>query len=483
MDKYSIIKLKKQGKSNRTVADLLGINRKTVGKYWNAYLKENEKLQSSEADVKNIQEEIVSTPKYDSSNRKHRKYSKEMDEALDRILDSESIKTKLLGLNKQHLTVVQIHEELVSMGFDIGISTISLQVREKRLKTKECFIKQQYDYGDRLEYDFGEVKLLIDDSPIKYHIAVLSSPASNFKWAYLYKNQKKEVFLDSHVKFFEMMQGVYKEVVYDNMRNVVTRFVGRHEKQLNEELIKLSLYYGFDINVTNCFKGNEKGHVEGSVKIIRNRIFGPKYKFKSFDEAEQYLQRMLVTLNESSDVEIERTQLLAYKPKLELAEIKCLKVNSYSFARVENNFYSIPDYLVGKEITAKVYFDSIHFYANHYFVCEHKKIDASNETSIDIRHYLNTFEKKPGALHNSFALKSIPGLKSIYDIYFKGNPRKFIDLLKKYKDENLEEIIRQIKNNIENDSNSKQYHLQSELAAMTQNQLNLYNSLSIKEVH
>lgn len=154
MDKYSIIKLKKQGKSNRTVAELLGINRKTVAKYWNGYVKKNEKLHSVEVDVKNIQEEIVSTPKYDSSNRKHRKYSKEMDEALDQILDSESIKAKLLGLNKQQLTYVQIHEELVSMGFDIGISTISLKVRDKRLRTKECFVKQQYDYGDRLEYDF-----------------------------------------------------------------------------------------------------------------------------------------------------------------------------------------------------------------------------------------------------------------------------------------------------------------------------------------
>ena len=73
MDKYSIIKLKKQGKSNRTVADLLGINRKTVAKYWNGYVKENEKLQRCEVDVRNIQEEIVATPKYDSSNRKHRK--------------------------------------------------------------------------------------------------------------------------------------------------------------------------------------------------------------------------------------------------------------------------------------------------------------------------------------------------------------------------------------------------------------------------
>lgn len=482
MDKYSIIKLKGQGKSNRAVADLLGINRKTVARYWNSYLKETEKLQIADADVKQIQEVIVSNPKYDSKNRSKRKYTVLIDEALELILDGEAVKAKLLGTNKQQLSVVQIHQELVNQGFDIGKTTISEKIREKRQRFKECFIKQDYDYGDRLEYDFGEVKLIINNVAIKYHIAVLSSPASNFRWAYLYKNQKKEVFFDSHVRFFEMMKGSYKEVVYDNMRNVVTRFIGKHEKQLNEELIKLSIYYGFDINVTNCYKGNEKGHVEGSVKVIRNRIFGPRYKFTSYEEAESYLQRMLITLNDTSLIEEEKQHLLDYRPKLELAEIRCLKVNSYSFARAENNFYSVPDYLVGKEITAKVYFDRIHFYASNHFVCEHKKIDGSNETSIDIRHYIKSFEKKPGALNNSFALKNIPRLKSIYDIYFKRNPKKFIALLNKYKENEINEIVRLIKNEINSEFNSINYSVQSEVTSLTENQLKLYNNLSIKEV-
>ena len=41
------------------------------------------------------------------------------------------------------------------------------------------------------------------------------------------------------------------------------------KKELNEDLVKMSLYYGFDINVTNAFSGNEKGYVEGSVKIFK----------------------------------------------------------------------------------------------------------------------------------------------------------------------------------------------------------------------
>ena len=69
------------------------------------------------------------------------------------------------------------------------------------------------------------------------------------------------------------------------MRNVVNKFVGRSEKVLNEDLINMALYYGFKINVTNCFSGNEKGHVEGSVKFIRNKVFSKDYRFVSEDVA------------------------------------------------------------------------------------------------------------------------------------------------------------------------------------------------------
>lgn len=48
--------------------------------------------------------------------------------------------------------------------------------------------------------------------------------------------------MDSHVKFFEMMSGCHREVVYDNMKNVVSKFIGKNEKELNPDLVKMSMY-------------------------------------------------------------------------------------------------------------------------------------------------------------------------------------------------------------------------------------------------
>jgi len=266
MEKHTIINLKQKGFSNRKVSKITTFNRKTVAKYWKEYNNQIDALEKGGKSVSDIQEAIVSVPAYDSTNRKPKKYTSELDKKLDEILELEKKKDSVLGTHKQKLTKLQIHEQL-QQEFDISYSTIAVKINQKRNKSKECFIKQLYEFGDRLEYDFGEVKLIINGELGTYYMAVISSPRADFRWAFLYKNQKKQIFMDSHVRFFEMIGGVYKEVVYDNMRNVVTKFIGKNEKELNEDLIKMSTYYGFNINVTNCFSGNEKGYVKQMIKV------------------------------------------------------------------------------------------------------------------------------------------------------------------------------------------------------------------------
>ena len=483
LDVSAILKLKEKGLSNRMIAKTLGINRKTVNKYWNQYKENFERLENANiaTEILKIQEEILSKPKYNSASRVRRKITPECIKALENILSDEDKKAKVLGTNKQALTKQQIYELLKKQGFDISYSSVVLEIKQIKQMGNECFIKQDYEYGDRLEYDFGELKLVVDGIVKKYYIAVLSSPAGNFRWCYLYDNCKKDVFLDSHVKFFEMIGGVWKEIVYDNMRNVVSKFIGKNEKELNEDLVKMSIYYGFEINVTNAFSGNEKGYVEGSVKYLRNKIFAENYKFPSEESAIEYMESQLMKLNENSKIEEEKEKLKPTKPPLELADIRKSVVNKYSFVQIENNFYSVPEYLVGLTVTTKIYYNKILIYTNNEFVCEHKKLDGKKKISADIRHYLKTLNFKPGALKNSFVLKSNPKLKSIFDKYYTNNPKKFIDIISKNKEKNdkeLEEIlVTNCSNLVENNRHS------NNINTLTRIQTSMYNQIMIGVVN
>ncbi|MDL2294794.1 IS21 family transposase, partial [Ruminococcaceae bacterium OttesenSCG-928-D13] len=249
-------------------------------KIWNEYQLLSSQLGQPGVDKKAVQEKMTEEPRYNSAGRVRRKYTAEIDARLREIEAEEHAKTRRMGTgHKQKLTNKQIHEILVEEGYDISLVTINIELARIRQKQKEVYIRQTYEYGERLEYDFGEVLLNCGEGMKTYHMAVLSSPCSDFRWLYLYTNQKKDVFLDSHVKFFEMVGGCYREVVYDNMKNVVSKFIGKNEKELNADLIKMAMYYGYQINVTNCFRGNEKGHVENSVKVLRNQLFSRHYTF------------------------------------------------------------------------------------------------------------------------------------------------------------------------------------------------------------
>ena len=98
MDKGAIIKLKEEGYSNRQIQKLTKIDRKTVAKYWNEYLANLKKLNNEKDALKivEIQEAIISEPKYNVQSRMRRKLTDNFFVHLKDILNSEEEKKKIL---------------------------------------------------------------------------------------------------------------------------------------------------------------------------------------------------------------------------------------------------------------------------------------------------------------------------------------------------------------------------------------------------
>jgi len=116
-------------------------------------------------------------------------------------------------------------------------------------------------------------------------MSVFTTAKGDYRSGDIYYNQKTENFLDTHANFFCEVEGSYREMVYDNTRVAVARFVGRNEKEPTEALLKSSIYYGFKFRFCNNYRANEKGHVERSVEYIRRKIFSKRDKFTSVEEA------------------------------------------------------------------------------------------------------------------------------------------------------------------------------------------------------
>jgi hypothetical protein len=78
-------------------------------------------------------------------------------------------------------------------GFDVSEATINIALAKIRRRPKEVFVRQEYELGDRLEYDFGEVELILSGVVKTCHMAVLSSPGGGFHGC-IYTSTKRRPF-------------------------------------------------------------------------------------------------------------------------------------------------------------------------------------------------------------------------------------------------------------------------------------------------
>lgn len=443
-----IITYLRKGKSQRQIAREMGLNRRTIAKYVKDY--ETKKAQLTASKGNSNQEEliadIVEDPKYDTTSREKVKLT---DEIIDRIKFylKENETKRAEGKTKQQKKKIDIHEALKEEGFAIGYTTTCNTVRKINKEAREAYIRQEYALGEVCEFDWGEVKLVIHGKKKTLQMSVFTTARGDYRWGDLYYNQKTEAFLDTHASFFTEVGGVYKEMVYDNARVQVARFVGRSEKEPTEALLKLSIYYGFSFRFTNTYQAHEKGHVERSVEYLRRKIFSKRDEFSSVEEARQYFKKELNGLNAKprknakSAQEIlreERGCLLPLPPRYDTARITEVRADKYSCISIDGNHYSVPDHLVGKFIFIKIYPDWIIGYHASQKIASHKRRYGKNQWSIDITHYLRTLKLKPGALKRSTAFSQIqPRLKTIYQKYYRGKEKSFIELLELTADHKL----------------------------------------------
>ena len=453
-----IIRSHREGKSQRCISRELCLSRKTVKKYIEEY--ESCLARGVSPDVaQSIY--LTSVPTYDSSTRSKLKLTMEVQKALDSLIELNRQK-KAQGLYKQLLKKKDMLEELHRRDIEIGYTTVCNYVRSQTTgsQPKEAFVRQCYAPGIVLEFDWGEIKLYLDDRQVRLQLAVFTSAYSNYRYAFIYNRQDTLSFMESHVRFFETVGGVFHQMVYDNMRVAVSRFVGTHEKEPTDALLQLRGHYGFTHRFCNAYRGNEKGHVERSVEYVRRKAFGLKDHFSDLCEAEEWLSKTLDKLNAQKqsgtgksaiemlgEEQIQLFKLPSSRPVC--AEQVQLRVDKYATVSFCTNRYSVPDHLVGEFVDVSVLTGELRVYHQNNKVALHKRSFEKHHWIIEIEHYLSTFKRKPGALAGSVALAGSCYLKNLYRQYFNGQARNFIDLLvycreNKVSEEKLEETVRRL---------------------------------------
>jgi transposase len=435
-----ILRHYRDGDSQRKISRDLKINRETVNRYLTEYEQARKNLSSTDVADETLIENLVQSPKYNSSNRINVKFTEQVSREVDRLLRLNEEK-RSRGLHKQQMKKIDILDHLHEKGYDIGYTTVCNHINTMLSQRKEAFIRQVYSPGDVCEFDWGEVKLEIGDQMRTLNMSVFTPAYSNYRFAVLFYRQDSVSFQQAHVLFFDHVGGVYHVLVYDNMRVAIRKFVGPSEKEPTEALLKLSMYYHFNFRFCNVRRGNEKGHVERSVEFIRRKAFCKKDRFKTLEDANAWLIATCKGLNTRYNkdnlgkkpidlLELEGGSLYPVPPRFDCGQIDQCKVDKYSVITHATNRYSVPDHLVGKMVDVKIYPGKLVCYHENQILCEHERQLGRHGWYIDLDHYLYTLKIKPGALAGSQALESAPeNVKKVFSAYFYNGQRDFVELL------------------------------------------------------
>ena len=119
----------------------------------NILSKTNEDL--NKLKIQNLINDLSSKPKYNTSNRKKTKLTINIKNRIEEFIQIND-KNKALGRKKQVMKKIDMYEQLVEEGYDIGYTTVCNFIKDKYDK-KEAFIRQEYDPAEVLEFDWGEV--------------------------------------------------------------------------------------------------------------------------------------------------------------------------------------------------------------------------------------------------------------------------------------------------------------------------------------
>lgn len=282
------------------------------------------------------------------------------------------------------------------------------------LEHREVFVSQTYEWGSEAQVDWYEAYALVSGDRVKLQVFEMRSMASGAAYHRAYTNATQQAFLEAHQRAFAYFGGVFRALRYDNLKSAVKHIIRGHRREETTRFIAFRSHWRFQSEFCNPARGNEKGGVEGEGGYFRRNHWVPLPEANDLEELNAYLEqccredqnRVLAGRSETvgAAMLIEQAHLLPLVSEpFDLAEISFPTVDGLRCARVRTNRYSVP-LRPGTTVEARINADSVELWHEGKRVARHERCYRRQQQILDLEHYLDVLERKPGALAGSTAL-------------------------------------------------------------------------------
>jgi transposase len=288
--------------------------------------------------------------------------------------------------------------------------------RELGLNDREVFVPQSYHWGQEAQVDWFEAVAKLGGERRKLQFFAMRSMASGDAFHRAYTNATQQAFLEGHEHAFAYFDGVFGTLRYDNLASAVKKILRGRQRVETERIIAFRSHWGFKSEYCNPASGNEKGGVEGELGWYRRNWLVPVPEAEDLESLNQRLLAACVASRNRTisgrDMTVDEACRMEKPHLLPRAEesfgihetLYPLIVDGKGRVKVKTNWYSAPLW-PGLRVTARVWPSVIAIEHDGECVARHPRNYGRGHQILNLEHYLDVLEKKPGAMAGSTPLE------------------------------------------------------------------------------
>jgi transposase len=345
--------------------------------------------------------------------RGYRPRAKPVLEAVTTFIDT-IIAADAKAPRKQRHTARRIHRRILAElpGQTVAESTVRNHVRERRrvlgLEARQTFVPQSYPLGSEAQVDWYEAWAELGGERVKLQVFCLRSMASGAAFHRAYPRATQQAFLEAHERAFAYFGGVHRILRYDNLASAVRKVLRGHRREETVRFIAFRSHWRFEAQFCTPAAGHEKGGVEGENGYFRRNHWVPVPQAADLEA----LNRLLLAACRADErrvldgrdrpvgeaMALERHHLLpAAADGFDLAEPAFPVVNASGCITVGTNAYSVP-LRPGTKVQASLQATHLEVWHDGRCVARHERCHSRRQQILDLDHYLDVLERKPGAM-------------------------------------------------------------------------------------
>lgn len=301
---------------------------------------------------------------------------------------------------------------------EISESVVRTYVRKRKwelgLKGHEVCIHQVYQPGQEAQIDWYEAMVLLGGVETKVYFFCMRSMFSGGGFHRAYARMNQGSFLEAHEKAFEYFGGVFATLRYDNLKTAVKKILQGHRREETTRFIAFRSHWRFSAEFCNVAEAHEKGGVEGEGGYFRRNHLVPIPAVATLSDLNQFLEdacrkdenRVIGTRTQSvgSLLPLDRERLLPMPmERFDLSERVDPLVDGFGCVPVKTNRYSTP-LRPGAKPDVRIGPALIEIWFQGRKVAEHERSFGRQEHRLNLEHYLDVLEQKPGAFPGSLTL-------------------------------------------------------------------------------